>query len=363
MDGDIMGSNGKCGGRFVSTEKVRLRFIVLIAVAAFQFGFAVSGDCQAWVAPKHSGSIAISYLNDFSNKDYFGHGENYIITPVDVTAPDGTFYPRGTKIDEFGEVRTQGVYFDFSYSLTDKLAVSASLPYLAPKYTGADNATSAFFVPHRFPDGSIQLDDGHYHGSFADIGLRLRYNITARPFMITPFVEYNGPSHDYLFYSHAIVGRHVNSLGLGSYFGGTLDRAIPNAYLQGRYEYTFDEKILGISRHRSLGEVEFGYFVTPPIRAFMILAGQITHGGLNAPYGIPGPPVASNEFFFHHTQITRDNYLNIGFGGQYSLNDRVDFFGVVSHMLTARNLHGLTYGINFGFSWGFGGSPQRPCHC
>lgn len=353
---------GRLRGALVVTEKVRSCVVFLFACLLFQLAFAVSGHCQAWISPRHTGSISISYINDFSNKDYFGHGENYIITPVDVTAPDGTFYPKGTKIDEFGEARTQGAYFDFSYSFTDKLGVTASLPYLTAKYTVSANATSAFFVPHRFPDGSIQLDDGHYHGSFADIGLRLRYNITARPFMITPYVEYNGPSNDYLFYSHAIVGRHVNSLGIGSYFGGTLDRVLPNAYLQGRYGYTFDETILNISRHRSLGEVEFGYFITPPLRAFVILAGQITHGGLNGPYDL-GEPVASNPLFFHHTQITRDNYLNIGFGGQYSLNDRVDFFGVVSHMLTARNLHGLTYGINFGFSWGFGGSPQRPCHC
>lgn len=334
----------------------------LFLCLAFQLAIAVIGHCQAWISPKHTGSISVSYLNDFSNKDYFGHGENYIITPVDVTAPDGTFYPAGTKIDEFGEVRTQGVYFDFAYSFTDKLAVTASIPYLAPKYTVSSNATSAFFVPHRFPDGSIKLDDGKYHGSFADIGLRVRYNLVAKPFMITPFAEYNGPSHDYYFYSHGIVGRHVNSLGFGAYMGGTLGEFLPNAYIQGRYSFNFDEKILSISRQHSLGEVEFGYFITPAARGFVILAGQVTHGGLNAPYDL-GEPVASNPLFFHHTQITRDNYLNIGFGGQYSINDRVDLFGLVAHMLTARNLHGLTYGITFGLSWGFGGSPQRPCHC
>lgn len=329
--------------------------LFLLGVANFSYG-------QAWISPKHTGAISISYLNDFSNKDYFGHGENFIITPVDVTAPDGTFYPKGTKLDQFGEVRTQGVYFDFAYSFTDKLAVSASLPYLAPKYTVSSDATNAFFAPHRFPDGSIQLDDGHYHGSFQDIGLRVRYNLTTRPFQITPFAEYNTPSHDYLYFSHGIVGRHVKNFAMGTYLGGTLERYIPNLYIQGRYGFSFDETILNISRHRSMGEVETGYFFTESLRGFMILAGQITHGGLNAPYDL-GEPLASNPLFFHHTQITRDNYLNIAFGGQYSLNDRVDFFGLVQHMLTARNLHGLTYGITFGFSWGFGGAPQRPCHC
>ena len=111
-----------------------------------------------------------------------------------------------------------------------------------------------------------------------------------------------------------------------------------------------------------MGEFEFGYFIKPEIRAFTVLSGQITHGGLNAPYDL-GQPIPQNPLFFNHTQITRDNYLNLSLGGQYSINDRVDFFGVVTHMLTARNLHGLAYSLTFGFSWGFGGSPQRPCHC
>ncbi len=144
--------------------------------------------------------------------------------------------------------------------------------------------------------------------------------------------------------------------------GGTLDQILPNAYVQGSYALAFDEKILGISRRRNLMEAEFGYFLKPELRAFTILSGQVTNGGLDAPYDL-GDPIPENPLFFHHSQITRDNYLDIGIGGQYSLNDRMDLFGLVSHMITARNLHGLTYGITFGISWGFGGSPQRPCHC
>jgi len=330
-----------------------------VVMLGLQFAFTTIGNCQAWISPKHTGSFSISYLNDFSNEDYFGRGQHELITPVDVTGPDGTFYPAGTLVDQFGEVRTQGMYFDFAYSITDKLAVTASLPYLAPKYTVSSDPTNAFFAPHRFPDGSIQLDDGHYHGSFADLGLRVRYNVMAHPFLLTPFVEYNGPSHDYLYFSHGIVGQHINSIGFGAYAGGTID----NLYIQGRYGLAFDEKVLNVSKQRSTMELETGYFFTPAVRGFVVLAAQITHGGLDIPDGIPGPPVASNPFFFHHSQLTRGNFLNIGFGGQYSFSDRVDFFGVVAHMLTARNMHALTYGITFGISYGFGGSPQRPCHC
>jgi hypothetical protein len=316
----------------------------------------VSLYAQAWVSPKGTGSISISYLNNLDNRDYFGHGEPFI------DIPPNPMCPSGCRLDNFGELRTQGVYFDFAYSFTDKLGLTVSIPYLAPKYTAPTDLTSAFFAAHAFPDNSIPLDDGKYHGSFADFGFRLRYNVASAPFLITPFIEYNQPSHDYLFYSHAIVGRNVKSFSLGTYVGGTIDRLIPNAYMQGRYSLSFDEKVLDISRKRSIGEFEFGYFIKPEIRAFTILAAQITHGGVDAPYDL-GEPDPNNPLFFHHTQITRDNYLNLSLGGQYSINDRVDFFGVVTHMLTARNLHGLDYSLTFGFSWGFGGSPQRPCHC
>ena len=330
--------------------------VVPLWCVLLQLVFSGIGWCQAWVAPKGTGSFSISYINYFTDQDYFGHGEHFILIPPNPLTPNGF------KLENFGKLRTQGVYFDFSYSITDKLGLTASLPYLAPKYDAPAGETNAFFSAHHFPDGSVPLDDGNYHGSFQDFGFRLRYNVAAHPFLITPFVQYNQPSHDYLTFSHAIVGRNVKNIAFGSYIGGTLGSFLPDAYAQGSYALAFDEKVLGISRHRSLLEGEFGYFLKPELRAFTILSAQITHGGLDAPYDL-GMPVAENPLFFNHSKITRDNYLDIGLGGQYSLNDRVDFFGLVQHMITGRNVHGMKYGITFGFGWGFGGSPQRPCHC
>jgi hypothetical protein len=331
------------------------RFTYSLLATLFLLILPAMGFAQgAWVAPKGTGSISISYLNDYSNKDFFGHGENYIDVPGLGRA---TF---------FGDNRTQGVFFDFSYSFTDKLGIAASIPYLSAKWVAppADQQVNSLVAVHVFQDGSVPLDDGNYHGDFQDLAVRVRYNLFAHPFMITPYAEFGTPSNDYLFYSHAIVGRNVKSAGIGVFLGGTLDRILPNAYLSGRYGYDWDQKVMNISRGRNLGELEFGYFITPPIRAFVIFAGQVTNGGLNAPEDFPNAPQGSADpLFFHHTQVTRDNYLNIGLGGNYSLNDRFDIFGVVTHMVAARNLHGLTYGLNFGFSWGFGGSPTRPCHC
>lgn len=336
--------------------EIRSAFVVLFAFFVFQLGLVIPGHCQAWIAPKHTGSFSTSYLNEFSDKTFFGNGDTFRINPV-----------TGVKENNSGELRTQGIYFDFAYSFTDKFAVSASIPYFTKRFTPprGQDPFAAYAGRHLYPDGTVPLDDGNYHGSFQDIGLRLRYNLTAHPFMITPYVELNTPSHDYLFFSHATVGNHVKSLGLGSYFGGAIDRVLPNAYIQSRFGYTFDQKILDISRNRIIGDVEFGYFFTPSVRAFTILAGEVTKGGLDTPLSPSyGPPnAATNPYYFHHSQISRSNYVNLGVGGQYSINGQVDFYGLFSRTLTARNLHNVAYGITLGFSWGFGGSPQRPCHC
>src|SRR5262245_44231983 len=106
----------------------------------------VSINAQAWVSPKGTGSISISYLNNLDNRDYFGHGEPYI------DIPPNPMCPNGCRVDHFGELRTQGVYFDFAYSLTDKLGLTVSIPYLAPKYTAPPDPISAFFAAHAFPD-------------------------------------------------------------------------------------------------------------------------------------------------------------------------------------------------------------------
>lgn len=350
---------------------MKRKILGLTVLIGLQLVFATSGNCQAWVSSKGTGAFSISYINNFDNKEYFDHGELYVTIPADPVCSMVLKFseqycaqvpPGGLKVQDFGRLRTQGVYFDVAYSFTDKLGLTVSIPYLAPKYDAPTNETSQYFSAHHFPDGSVPLDDGHYHGFFQDFGFRVRYNVAAHPFLITPFVQYNQPSNGYPTFSHAIVGRNVNSIAFGSYIGGTLGGFLSDAYAQGDYAFAFDETVLNISRHRSVFEGEFGYFITPEIRAFTTLSAQITHGGLHGPQDV-GLPFYTNPKFVHHSQITRDNYMDIAVGGQYSISNRVDVYGLIQHMITGRNVHGLKYGFTFGTSWGWGGSPQRPCHC
>lgn len=309
----------------------------------------VYGFSQAWVNPKGTGFISVSYQNNFVDQHLFGNGDNFQMI-------------NGVKTTDFGQVRRQSTFVDVGYSLTDRLAVSVSLPFIAAKYTSPANPPLPGFGPHALADGSIPLDDGKYHGSFQDFDIRVRYNAWTHPFVITPFIEYVTPSNHYMFYSHAIVGEHVRELNVGTYLGSLLDPLLPNTYIQGRYSYGFPEEILGVSRRRHNMELEVGNFVSPTIHVFGLVIGEITNGGLNGPKEL-GLLKASNPIFFHHAQISRENILNVGGGLVYSLNDRFDLYSALTHTITARNMHALDYELTVGMSWGFGGSPQRPCHC
>src|SRR5262245_33092049 len=76
----------------------------------------------AWIAPKGTGFIGFSYQNNLVDRHAFGHGEDYIVI-------------KGHKDSQIGEIRFQSVYLDFGYSLSNKLAISVSLPYTDVKYT------------------------------------------------------------------------------------------------------------------------------------------------------------------------------------------------------------------------------------
>lgn len=297
----------------------------------FQFGLSLLCFSQAWIAPKGNGAISLNYQFVQVDNHIFGFGQ---------------------RLDR-GQIFANTAIADFSYSLTDKLSVSVALPFVSSKYKGSN--------PHRIrnADGtfSITLDDGTYHSAFQDFSFQARYNIATKPFQITPFVRAIIPSHEYPFFAHAAFGVNSRRLQLGTYAGRVLDPIFPNAYLEGRYSYTFREQILDISTNYSSGDLTLGYFVTPSVRIFGIAVGQLTHGGIDL--DSITPTVSTNPYFFHHDRITRHNYLNLGGGASYSVNDAIEVYGAVLNTVSGRNTHAVKYGITFGISYGFQGFRPR----
>jgi hypothetical protein len=296
-------------------------------VALLTFGITMVCYGQAWIPPKGMAAIAINYQY------------------IQVESHIGSL---GEQV-KAGEIFANSVIADFSYSITDKLALSVNLPFITSKYDGPGphkilNADGTFTIP---------IDDGTYHSTFQDFTFQGRYNIASNPMQITPFVRVTIPSHDYEWFAHAAAGVRQRRLQFGTYLGRVLDPVIPNAYFQVRYGFTFHEKILDISRNSSNLDLELGYFVTPGFRVFGLAVSQYSHGGLDM--SNINPKVSTNPYFFNHDRITRYNSFNVGGGASYTISNAIDVYGALTNTQSGRNGHAVKYGLTFGMSYGFQG--------
>jgi hypothetical protein len=260
-------------------------------------------------------------------------------------------FPGIGKVDS-GPTTSRSMLIDVTYGVTDKLAVSFGLPWVAAKYVGA--------APHPLADvsgpkpiffGATPLDNGRYHGTLQDVRFDVRYNLTTKGVVLTPFIGASVPGRAYTTLAHAAPGTRQKQLQLGVSAAKMFDRVTPGLFVQGRYGFAFVERPLEFRHNRSSAGVEIGYFVTPRFRVLALGAGQLTHGGIDI---VPNARVAlPAEQFLNHDRITRINYLNLGAGAAYSLSERIDLFGSMIRTVAARNGHLVDRGISLGLSWSF----------
>lgn len=271
---------------------------------------------QAWVPPKGEGSVSLAAQQLNVKK-----------------------HRAGTTITDAGHINTGVLLADMTYGLTDKFAVDLAVPYVVTKYSGAK--------PHQ----NTNIDDGAFHNSFTDFRMSVRYNLTRKGAVITPYVGSVVPSHDYAFYGHSAFGEQLNELQVGTFVAKLFTSGVPGMFVSSRIAYGFVEKVLDISHNRSMADLEVGYFVTPSFRAFGMANAQRTHGGIDFP--INGQAGLKPVFVPVHDVIQRVNYLNLGGGFAYSLTDSLDMFASFSREATGRNGHVLNRGITLGASWSF----------
>jgi hypothetical protein len=288
-----------------------------LAVAALALGLTpIAAFAQAWVPPKGEGSVSLS-VQQLNVKKHLA----------------------GTAITDAGHINTGVLIADMTYALTNKIAVDVAVPFVVTKYSGAR------------PHPNTNIDDGEYHNSFTDFRLAVRYNITRSGAVITPYIGSVVPSHDYQYYGHSAFGEQLNELQVGTFVAKLFTSGVPGMFVSSRIAYGFVEKVQDISHNRSMGNLEAGYFVTPAFRAFGMVNGQVTHGGIDLPpNGQAGLPLAQRPV---HDVVQRVNYVNAGGGFAYSVSDSVDVFGSFLREFAGRNGHVLNRGITFGPSWSF----------
>jgi hypothetical protein len=284
---------------------------------------------QAWVPPAGVGSLTVS-VQQIRNT---GH----LLT-------DGSRLDDGKSIDA-------SIYIEAEYTLTDRLSLSAGVPFVFAKYIG----------PGPTPFNFLPVDACHcWHGGWQDVALTARYNVTNGSFGLTPSISAGVPSHDYDFRGEAVLGRNLKELRVAVDAGQRLDAISSRLSIQERYSYAFVERVLDIPNNRSNATVEGAFLLTRRLPVRGLLSWQHSHGGLR--FGSPPPgdvvfpgDVNTPDRLLQHDRLLRDNNWHAGTGVAYAF-PLVDVFGSYIEYLRGTDSHAgrvFTVGVSwpFEFDW------------
>jgi hypothetical protein len=185
-------------------------------------------------------------------------------------------------------------------SLTGKLAVRVSLPYISGKYLGRNGHT----LIRGQPETAVALDNGNFHGSLQDFRFDVRYSLSQRALKVVPFFQATIPSHDYPTLGHAAVGINVREYRVGVNLGRRLDPILPNAFVQGRYAFGFSQEVAHIAPKRSYAEFQLGYFLTRRLSLQGAAVLTYSHNGIDHDYNL-FPTSPTNERLNHDRSAGR----------------------------------------------------------
>jgi len=282
-----------------------------------------SGLGQAWTPPKGEGTYAMLFQDLYTTRHTLGDG---------------------SRVDA-GHVSLLGLVHSVDFGISDRLAATLSFPIGMGIYNGK--------TPHLLP-----IDDGNFHASLQDLGLGLRYNVLARPMVLTPFVLATFPMAHYEHFAHSAVGGDAWEVRMGFLLGHRFETRLRNAYYQVQYSYSIAQEFMGIRPNRNRFNGELGYFLTPRLAVRAIGLSQFMTEGLNIPKDYPDR-TATNALWRQHDRISQVSFFTYGGGVNYSLTRKLDVFGSVLTMPWGTNGHALKVGVTAGISWTFR-SPWAP---
>jgi hypothetical protein len=279
-----------------------------------------SAAAQAWVPEKDEGSFSTSY--------------NYI-------SSSGHFKTDGNKVAE-AAAKAQSVSFDVEYGVTNKLAVSFSVPIVAARYVGTNppiaflrnlfDQTMQAAAPGTYGHGF--LDDGNYHPTVQDFQFGARYNVLSRPVVLTPFVEVVIPSHDYAYVGEAAPGRNLREFQFGTNVARRLTPFLPKAYLDGQVLFGIPQENLHVRTNRTSLSLETGYFITRKLAARGFGIWQHTFTGLRFPIDLTTPEIALT-----HERLLKARYWHVGGGISYVISPKTEVGADVVSFVAGSDTH------------------------
>jgi hypothetical protein len=268
---------------------------------------------QAWLSPQGDGTVSTLY--------------QYTIDRLHA-------YSDGQTRDK-GHTYIQSLFLNTDYSITDRLAVSVGLPYIAGKYDGSN--------PHLLvrgdPSTAVTVDNGDYHGAFQDFRLNVRYALTQGPLKVTPLFQAIIPSHDYPSFGHAAIGFDETEYRVGVNLGRRLNPILPKMYVQGQYAFGMSPVVAAnIAPKRSYGELQLGYLLNRRISFQGSSVYTYSHNGIELDYNL-FPNNLTDEQYLNHDRIAQGTLLDAAFSVSYQVNRSTNFFVSAGHSFYGTNGH------------------------
>lgn len=300
----------------------------------FLIAFAGTAAGQAWVPEKGEGTFSTS----FNYIDFGGHFRS-----------DGSRTPEGAS-------RARSFLFEIEYGVTDRLAVTVSVPIVSARYAGTNPASSDLLILFNQALQSVDsgfythqfLDDQQYHSTVQDLHFDVRYNLVSRLVVVTPFASVTIPSHDYAFVGESAPGRNLKEFQFGTDLARTLDPFLHRAYFDGQFAFTIPERALQLRTDRMNVSLELGYLLNRRLAVRGLGQWQHTFQGLHFPADLTTP-----ELTLTHERLLKADYWHLGGGVSYAITSKTQLSADVVTFLSGSDTHygsGLVIGISRSFT-------------
>ncbi len=282
---------------------------------------------QAWLSPQGDGTVSVLYQYNIDRLHSFSDG----------------------RTKDKGHIYFDAVVINTDFSLTDRLAISVSLPYIAGKYVGP----SPHLLVRGDPSTAVAVDDGDFHGGFQDVRVNVRYALTQGALKITPLFQATLPSHDYPSFGHAAIGFNETEYRVGVSVGRRLNPILPKAFVQGQYALGMSPLIAAnIAPKRSYGELQLGYLLNRHITLQGSSVLTWSHNGIDSDYNL-FPNNLTDEQYLNHDRVARNKLLDAGASIAYQVNRSTNFYVSVGHSFYGTNSHLRYLVTTIGFTKAF----------
>ncbi len=299
--------------------------LVMFSVAV-ALGLVASGatwsvaHAQAWVGEKGSLNVGLDYNLAISDSVY-GDEETF---------PNG-----GTTAHQ--------VMLGVEYAPVERLAVTASLPFLALKYTG-DKVNA----PH---PGGGRYDDGNIHTTLTDLRIGARYQVLEEPLALAPHIGGSIPVADYETVGNSVAGRHLKALHLGLGLGKVF---LDAAYVHLLYEYSLVERYdrtavtEAYGQNRSDLAFTLGYkLLQQRLDIHLGANARIPHGGVNFSQL---DFVRLTDEALYHDAILKEQIILAGVGLGYQLTNTLGVSVSARAFVSGENTQNANV-LAVGFAW------------